>query len=271
MLDIFAALKVPQESIVNRDIPLDKFPIANSSLKNNISEVKLLATIKPEFIGASPSANDKVRYEEIQIISLVINDPDGFINDIKPIFKEIRYPILMLCRYNNKFRFVTCAFKPGKIDYAENILSKMDFSSWVYPDEVSDRADRCIKQISESWGLSTLEEVYRNIRIAVNGFYPYNLTRDHTYAVLKAAGLEEPDYESVLKYCTVYKKHSHLSAYNKYDSRKTKSFVYRYDIEDIWYGMLKDEKASRIIQNKRYRNVEDFLLIMDEKLYGNQG
>ena len=270
MLDILTALKIPQESVVKREIPLEKFFLINASTKQNTEKIELLATIKPDYIDAIPSVSKEVRYEEIQIINLTLNDLDGFINHIKPIFKEIKYPILMLCHYNNKFRFVTCGFRPGKIDYAENILSMIDFSSWVYPDEVSDRADRCIKQISESWKFSTLEDAYKNIRIAVNSFKPINLTRDHTYAILYAVGLEKADYENVLKYCSVYKKHSHLSTYNKYDSKKTQSFVYRYDIEDIWYGMLKDEKANRIIKNKRYRNVEDFMLIMDEKLYGGK-
>ena len=72
-----------------------------------------------------------------------------------------------------------------------------------------------------------------------------------------------------MQYATPYKKH-HLTERTvaaKYDkSKRTKSFTYSYDYEDIWYCFQKYEPSNKAIEGRRYRDIEDLVFSIDEKI-----
>ena len=269
MLDYCSMLGVSKDSIVNRDIPLDKVFSSLEVEKYGIKSVRLLASINQTLTGIEPSTSEDLRYQEIHIVYVETSEWENIYECSKPVFKQIRYPVLLVYHYQNKFRLVSCNFKPGKLDYGENILKTIVFTSWIYPDEISDKAKQCFNGIIKAWNEENIADSYMRIMGAVSCFFPLCWTKNHTYNALGLIGLKDKDFDEVLKYATVYIKHGKPD-YNKYSKVKYQNIVYRYDTEDIWYGMLKYEKTRRIIEGRRIRNMEEYIAFSDDYLFNNR-
>lgn len=260
-------LKIPKESICNINIPIDRFFDEEDIYKKDVHSIKWYASLKPELIGAVSSRNETVRYEEIQIFIIEINSMTDIYALVKPIYKGIKYPCLLLLHDKDKDKFClsACSFSPGKKEYNDNILHSMRFSHWIHTDFISPKANECLEHINEIiYAKGDLERMYTNICNAITNFTLSGITKQavsNVYVYLNGK-IDKTERELLEKYCSPYKKYlrtdnSKKSKYNK-NCRKDQ-FIYRYDLEDVWYCLCKSERVSKVIEKRKIRDIEELL------------
>jgi len=263
MKDIINLLNIPEESMLNKPIPKEKIYSKEQSETLGIENVCLFAVIKPEVNNVEKVIDENRRYEEIMIIGITISIQDDIYGILKCIFKKIAYPVLVVLEYQGKYKLCTCRFTPGKNDYNENILSSIVFTSWIHSDLLSDKTQKCIGMISDAWKEKNLYEMYNKIKSAVCFAQAVNISKKHTGGIMEFLGIDDADATTALKYCTPYKNNTDKNRPNKYESKKTKSFIWRYDTEDIWYGLQHCEATKKVLENRRYRTIEELLFNVD--------
>lgn len=267
MMDL---LNIPECCICNINIPLEK--IYEGCSEKHVQSVLWYASLKPNFIKASAVINESVRYEEIQVIKIVLTAPDSLYDVARKLYKSIKYPCLIIFNYKNKYMLGACKFDAGKINYTENILRRLSFSHWVYPDLLSSGAKRMIDTINALFESQyDLLSLYTYIMHAIENYALAGTTRTHVDRILKdmLGSISAKKRDEIMKYCTPYQKHfvTDLSIATKYDKNKrTSNYVYSYDYEDIWYCLMQYESTCKIINARRYRDIEDLLFSIDTKL-----
>ena len=269
-------LSIPEFCICNIHIPLEKvFP---ESPPKNVQSILWYASLKPDFIKALAVKNEVNRYEEIQVISVVLTDMDSIYDITRRICKGIKYPCLLIFNYRDKYMCGVCHFNAGKISYSENILKNIRLSHWIHPDLLSVGAKKMIDTINRSLeAKSNLLEIYTDIVHAVENFALSGTTKAHVDMLLKdmLGNVSAKKRDEIMKYCTPYQKHfaTDISIAAKYDkNRRTANYVYSYDYEDIWYCLMQYEPTRKAIVARRYRDIEELVFTIDTKLeeYANR-
>lgn len=269
---IESLLLIPEKCMVQNKILVSKF--FDDDYFESVRSITWLASLKPLFVNVTAVKTETIRYEEIQIICVDLTETDNLYGVANAFYKKIKYPCLLVMRYNNKFLFSTCQFDAGKDDYNSNKLHSIQFSHWIYPDLLSDGAKRTINKINNALNLeSDLKTIYTELSHAVQFFRLEGTTKAHVKRLLydMIGPTSDNKLDNIMQYATPYKKH-HLTEQTlaaKYDkSKRTKSFTYSYDYEDIWYCLQKYEPSKRVIEGRRYRDIEDLMNSIDTKLSG---
>lgn len=263
MNDFICLLNIPKESMINKLIPKEKIYSKEQCDAFGVEEVRLVATIKPEVNNVEKVLDANRRYEEIMVIGITISNQEDIYAMLKCIFKKIAYPVVAVLNYHGKYKLCTCRFTPGKKNYNENILSSIVFTSWIYSDLLSDKTQKCIEMVTDAWKEKNLYDMYAKIRSAVCFAQAINISQKHAGLVMAFLGISGYDTATILRNCTPYENHTDRNRPNKYESKKTKSFVWRYDTEDIWYGLQHCEAAKKVLENRRYRTMEELLFNTD--------
>ena len=196
---------------------------------------------------------------------------------VKRICKQIKYPCFMDIKYKEKFLISTCRFNAGKIDHNENIGCRVNFSHWIHPGLLSSGAEQMISEINNALGMqSDLYSIYTEIAHAVIKFQLSGTSRAHVDRLLydMLGSSYRANRDVIMKYCTPYKKHAPTndSIIAKYDKTKRYStFTYVYDYEDIWYCFLKYEPTRKVIQGRRYYDIQRLIYRIDIKYEEGDG
>ncbi len=266
-------LSIPEKCKCEIKIPQEKyFPDGNSAIALSIESIQWRASLKPVLLGVQAVKNESVRYEEIQIICIELNNTDYLYDIVHVIFKKVKYPCVLILRYQIKYMFSSCQFHAGKIEYDNNILHAITFSHWIYPELLSDGAEKFLETINQA--ISTqgdLFEIYTEISHAIENFKVSGVTRNHIDRLLRdmLGSVSAKRRDDIMKYCSPYKKFSPtaptLAA--RYDkTKRTSSYTYSYDREDVWYCLQNYEPTKKVIAGRRYRNIDDLIYSIDTKL-----
>lgn len=268
MTDLIA---IPSACLYNRDIPIEHFYTKeNKNLGDSINRLTWVASLKPQIINVVSCKNEKVRYEELQIINLRISRPDDLYRICRTIYKTIKYPCLLVIDCENKFMLGTCPFIPGKTDYDNNVLKTLYFSHWIYPDRLSANARvflDTVNQVLENGG--DLSVVYKALCDAVMNFRLSGLTKTHVSKLLYDL-TGKKTMAHLLDHCTPYKQYSpkNSSKKAKYEDHKLSNcYVWRYDTEEVWYTFNTHESIRRIIEGRRYSDINDLIYRIDLKIF----
>lgn len=268
MIELF---DIPQNCICNITIPTQKF-FGDSELVDLVEGIQWYASLKPSLINAQPVKNSDIRYEEIQILCLKLTDTNNLYEIVRTIFKQVKYPCLLLIEYENKFLCGCCRFNAGKIDYDNNILKQIVFSHWIHPDFLSANAGKTIENINHALNKRTdLYDIYTEITHSIQNFSLNGITKAHVERLLKdlLGPCSAKKRDTILAYCTPYKKYAptDTSKSAKYDrNKRTSNYTYRYDIEDIWYCLKQYEPTNAVVVGRRYKDIEDLIYSIDSKL-----
>ena len=123
--------------------------------------MKWYATIKPYLVETEAIVNEIIRYEEIQVFYLDLENTDYLYGIAHQIFKKVKYPCLLVMCYQNKFLCSCCRIAAGKIDYDNNILGRICFSHWIHPDLLTDKYQNMLSEINQALNLkSNLYDIY---------------------------------------------------------------------------------------------------------------
>ena len=186
------------------------------------------------------------------------------------IFKKVKYPCLLVMCYQNKFLCSCCRIAAGKIDYDNNILGRICFSHWIHPDLLTDKSQNMLSEINQALNLkSNLYDIYIKMAHAIESFKLSGISRAHVDRLLQDMLGKTPasKRDEIMQYCTPYKKFVPRNGTQAAKFEKEKNhYEFRYDSEDIWYCLLKNEKTRKVISGRRYRDIEDLIISIDTKL-----
>ena len=265
-------LRIPNECkcdyIVDRERFYSKDDVALSCV---VSEIRWIASIKPQLIDVQSVTSDSERFEEIQILTLKIESADRLYDICRPILKAVKYPCLLLVQYRTKFTACVSTFAAGKGDFSSNIINAILFTHWIYPDALSTGAERFLGALNEALKMRTdLKSIHEAIRDAVQSFALHGTSRAHVQRLIKdLSGSKKIDsYDSIMQYCTPYKYHhpktnSVKSRYDRDDRYSNYTLVH--DYEDVWYCFMRNDYLRSVIEHRRYRDIEDLIYSIDSK------
>ena len=270
MLSFF---NIPKQCVLNLNIPLEKFFGEDPSIRKAVISVHWRASIKPMLTGTAAVNSGNIRYEEIQILSVELKDSDNLFAILHGIYKQIKYPCLVDVQYKDKFLISTCQFRAGKIDRDNNIIYCINCSHWIHPDLLSAGALQMIDEINKAFDLQgDLQSIYTVMIQAVQRFKLSCTTKSHINSLLfDMIGKTLPEkFDDIMKFCTPYKKYAPINKSRAAKFDKTKRVplaVCLYDYEEIWYCFLKNEQTLKVVQGRRYRDIQDLIVHIDTKQY----
>lgn len=227
-------------------------------------------TISPASANVSAYIDDTWAYEEIQLFRIVIDNTDNLYDIARAIYRAVRYPCLLVIQYKEKYLLSGCKFELGKRDPERNILHTPAFSHWLHDSFYSHEAENFLRKIESLLNTeSSLKEMYQGVVGEIQMFALGGIgSKQYLVSIIKwlrgSCSLKYLD--TVLSICTPYKKYSprNGSIAAKYEkSRATKQYTYSYDAEDVWYFLMMNEETRRIIETRKYRNLEEIIYRME--------
>ena len=267
---MLSLLDIPEQCQLDKLIPLDKFFAGSASVP--VKSLHWIASLKPGFLDVCAINTESIRYEEIQVFHLELIDTSDLFGIARTICKKTKYPCLLVMHYQNKYVFGCSPFRAGIIEHDNNVLRAIHLSHWIYPEMLSDGANNLIQNINRA--ISTchsFDTMYTEITHAIEYFALAGITKAHVDRLLgdMLGKVPAKRRDEIMKYCTPYKKHGYTekTVAAKYDkSKRSSSYIYRYDCEDIWYCLLNYEPTKRVIATRRYRDINDLIYSVDTKL-----
>lgn len=268
MLTLF---NIPEQCALKINVPLSKFMSPDSDIGQSVESIQWCASVKPEFTGITAVNSDIIRYDELQIFLINLVNTDFLFEVARKIYKKVKYPCLLILKYQDKFLVSTCQFDAGKVDRDNNLLHAVNFSHWIHADLLSPGASRMICEINESLNeKSDLYHIYLKMTYAIQNFRLGGTTKAHVDRLLYdiRGRTSATKRDAIMKYCTPYKKHAPLDASRatKYDkAKRTADYTYSYDYEDIWYCLMCCKETQEVIKKRKYRDIEDLVYSIDSK------
>lgn len=267
--------RIPDQCIIDREINKKEFFDGSKlSLAKFVRSISWYASLKPGFISAKPVRTSEIAYEEIQVFQVEITNSEKLFSIAAAFYKKVRYPCILIMKFGAKYCVGACPFTVGKIDSDKNILKNQAISHWIHPDLLSPGASKLISAINQSIETGNdLQSIYTRIYHAVLIFQlGGGITKVHVdrllWDLLGRNNCPESKRNEILKYCTPHKRYMPTddSLAAKYDgSKRTSSYIYSYDIEDIWYCLMQYAPTKKIIASRRYRDIEDLVYCIDSK------
>lgn len=267
-------LNIPNKCIVNSAIPCDKIffgPFEDE--KAFVQNITWVASINFARSNVTPVLSDTIRYEEIQVIQVVLNDAKHLYDIARPIFKSIKYPtVLIACMesISKKYAVGVCNFDKGKINEAENILGSIIFSHWIHPDQLSIGAETLLNAISQTLCMeSDILTMYTKIVNAVSLFQLGGLSKQKTMLIVRnmLGSGRDRNANQLLRFCDPYikLKPDDSSSMGRYSQKTLTTQKIVYDTEDLWYCFMNDERTSKIIAGRKYKDINDLIFHICEK------
>lgn len=262
-------LNIPEEFQIRHKNPQNLiehiFSDTDSEMHSFVSKVEWVASIKPGIADTTPVRTKTIRYDEIEVIFLEIEDTQELYNVCVPICKSIVYPCLLVIQFQDRFLLGVCPFTAGKLDYDKNVLSSMIFSHWIFPDLLSRGAQKLISAISaQIVAKGDVKSIYVAMKYCIQDFQLRGISKPHVIALTK--DLVGRNCERAYRSCVPYKMYLPVGPgiRAKYSARSDR-FNYRYDTEDLWHAYMTDEMIRGIIEKRGYRDIEDLIWSIDSK------
>lgn len=266
-------LKIPSNCIVDKELPKNKIYKETDSFIDDINKITIIATLKPGLIPVEIYIDDKVRCEEIIILSVELNEIQNIYKVLKPIYKKIKYYCLIIVEYYDKYKFSVCNFSGGKIDFEQNILNNIILSSWIHTNCLSMKAKDTIDLINNSINTEKdLLKMYQSIHKAVYSFEPHNISRSKAKLLIEdmIGEITDKQRDEILKYCSPYEWHPTLTIKKNKQTRKAQNFIWLHDCEDIWYCFMQNERIKNIIINRRYRDIDELIFRVESRYWEDE-
>lgn len=267
-------LRIPEQCVVNREINKKVFFDGDKlNLAKSVKSIIWYASLKPGFINAKPVRTSDIAYEEIQVFQIEITNSEHLFFIANVLYRKVQYPCILIMKLGKKYCVGACPFTVGKKDSDKNILRNRVFSHWIFPDLLSTGASKFFSAINQSIETDDdLQSIYTRIYHAVQMFLLRGTTKVHVDKLLcdlvGVNNCSDSIRKEILQYCTPYKKHMPTddSVATKFDgSKRTANYFYSYDYEDIWYCLMQYAPTKKIIENRRYRDIEDLIYCIDSK------
>lgn len=259
---------MPKECVLTKEIPIEKFvQKGNPKAIELIERITWSGVIKPGISNVEKTVTEKIRYEEIQLFQVKIRSTNNIYEVGKCIFSHIKYPCVIEFLTQKAVIIGVCRFNAGKIDYGENINMHMFFSHVLRKEILSKKAQKTIQTINNALSTqSSIGEIYDRICSAITDYPLSGTSQSHVRRLVKdLLGKSTRDIWKVIhQYCDPYQYHMTLYG-NRFNGKKSNKYSLIYDYEEIWYCFMKCSKTKKIIEYRRYRDIEDLIYSIDSK------
>lgn len=253
---------------VNIDIACNKMFEENIINSFGIKELKWLMSIKPSTRDVTPYIEDRIRMEEIEVFYIRISEfPDKI--SLKSMLSEmcskVSYPCVVFVGYGDKYKILAWKFADSVRLIDKNVLHSFFESAWIHEPSYSEKADKCVETIKNLLlnGESGINVLYDDICKAISNFYPQYIG---SFKHLKTIVYDLTGNNSFVNSIPSTKRYEVKNSFEKHRKKEYGTmFKYVYEYEDIWNSFMKDEKIKNIINNRRYRDIEDLVLSIDSK------
>lgn len=253
-----------------KSVPLAKVFDSESIEHFGVDRCIWLLSIKPAVRNVESYVKDRVRLEEIEVLSLHINskpDTEGYYRLLKQIHSQIRYPCVVFLEYKNKYKVVAWSFVDSVSSSDHNILRSKYETSWIYDPPSSEKTQKCVSELSTLLldGEGCIKELYEQICRTIGNCYPqYIGSRQHLVRIVY--DLCGKKNHPVLHGIDCDKRYEVKNSRARFEKKVYgSSYKYVYEHEDVWHALMQDEQLKRIIENRRYRDMEDMVFSIDSK------
>lgn len=175
MENINEFLGLPKSCFINTRMPKKAFTDnpefelkkeEKAILKEEIDSIYFEYSLKPVILNIPKYEDDDVRYEEIEILKVKINNENKYNKVCELIQKYIQYPILIIIEHNNSIIINTAIKKINKIDNSKLVIDEIIYTDWINKDELKEKEINFLRSLSISKfntnNLFTIYEGYVN-------------------------------------------------------------------------------------------------------------
>lgn len=135
-------------------------------LKEEIDSIYFEYSLKPQLLNIPRYEDDNVRYEEIEIFKVKINNENKYSKVCGLIQKYIQYPMLIIVENNNFIRINAAIKKINKIDNSKLVIDEMIYTDWIKKNELTGKERAFLNSLSiidlNTNNLFTIYESYLN-------------------------------------------------------------------------------------------------------------
>ena len=260
---------------IHKVIPLNKLFDDEIIKLYEIEEVVWHMSIKPGIRKVTQYIDENIRYEEIEVLTVKVNSiPDigGYSALLRQIHKLIRYQCVVFFEYKDKFKISAWNFTDSVSITNHNIMQSPYISSWIRIPQVSQKTQKCYDDVMELLfnGEGCIKDLYQKICIAISYCFPSFIgSRTHLQRIVyDLTGIKN---DPLIAEVESAKRYEVKNAKAKYQKREYgNSYKYVYEYEDIWAAFMKDERTKKVIEKRRYCNIDDLILTIDLKYEESQ-
>lgn len=268
-MEITELLNIPNQCVFDINIPKDKiFNFTQNDIDKEVESIILHACIKPSLANVFISRDENRVFEEIHLYIVTVRTPNNLYGIAKELYRAVKYPCITIFKYKSKCTIGLCPFNIGKIDNDKNILGKMIFSHWIYPDQLSSKASDVIKDINSIFeNQQDLQQIYMCIYNRILTFRIGGLAKSQV-SVLLYDMTGKKSMSHLLDNCTPYQKY-YLTENSKralYDKNyRSNSYKFVYDTEDLWYSFQNRDETKAVIEGRNYKNIDELIFSIKRK------
>jgi len=140
-------------------------------LKEEIDNIYFEYSLKPLILNISKYEDDNVRYEEIEIFKIKINNENKYNKVCEFIQKYIQYPMLIIIEHNNTIKINAAIKKINKVDNSKLVIDEMIYTDWINKDAVTEKEIDFLKSLSISkFNTNNLFTVYEGYINSIKSF-----------------------------------------------------------------------------------------------------
>lgn len=119
-------------------------------LKEDIDSIYFEYSLKSIVLNIPKYEDDNVRYEEIEIFKVQINNKNKYSKVCELLQKYIQYPMIIIVEHNNCIRINAAIKKINKVDNSKLIIDEMIYTDWINKNELSEKEMSFLKSLSIS-------------------------------------------------------------------------------------------------------------------------
>lgn len=180
MENISEFLGLPKSCYINARVPKKTFTDNSefnlrkeekSILKDEIKSIYFEYSLKPSLLNIPKYEDKNVRYEEIEVFKLIINNENKYSKPCELLQKYIQYPMLIIVEHDNFIRINTAIKKINKVDNSKLIVDEMIYTDWIDKDNLTHKEISFFESMSISnFNTNDLLSVYEGYLNSIRSF-----------------------------------------------------------------------------------------------------
>lgn len=148
MENISEFLGLPKSCYINARVPKKTFTDnpefdlrkeEKSILKDEIKSIYFEYSLKPSLLNIPKYEDKNVRYEEIEVFKLIINNENKYSKPCELLQKYIQYPMIIIIECNNSIRINAAIKKINKVDSSKLLVDEMLYTDWINKDNLKEK------------------------------------------------------------------------------------------------------------------------------------
>lgn len=140
-------------------------------LKEDIESIYFEYSLKPQLLNIPIYEDDNIRYEEIEIFKVKINNENKYSKVCELIQKYVQYPMLIIVENNNSIRINVTTKKINKVDNSKLVIDEMIYTDWINKDELKEKEIAFLESLSiNNFNTNNLFTVYEGYLNSIRSF-----------------------------------------------------------------------------------------------------